>query len=224
MAFYPFHCGKFWSSCDNYDFNWLGFTRVAVCAFRGEVFTVASQPSHIAKAALAGVFALTMLAGSATAQQATNSEKYVPTIWIDPDGCEHWAMDDGAEGYMSPRRRRDGSAVCHRSEICGVVPTDQLFATDRYAISAAGRATLEDFFKSANAFGFLIYGHTDSRASDEYNIRLSSNRANAVASVASGAGYRVVDVKGFGERQPRDTNATAAGMQQNRRVEIYCIR
>ena len=185
---------------------------------------MATTPTQIAKAALAGVLALTFVAGAANAQQVNRSEKYVPTIWIDPDGCEHWTMDDGAEGFMSPHRRRDGSAVCHRSEICGVIPTDQLFATDKYAISAAGRATLQNFFQTANAFGFLIYGHTDSRASDEYNIRLSNNRANAVAGVAQGIGARVVDVRGFGERQPRATNETAAGMQQNRRVEIYCIR
>ena len=170
----------------------------------------------------AAALACSALAAPAAAQ--SQGEIYKPTIWIDPDGCEHWAMDDGAEGYMSPHRRRDGTPVCHRSEICGVIPTDTLFATDRYAISHAARAQLEQFFRSANAFGFLIYGHTDSRASDEYNIRLSNNRANAVASVAQGIGARVVDVKGFGERQPRASNATAAGMQQNRRVEVYCIR
>lgn len=161
--------------------------------------------------------------GGGTAAQA-QSEQYIPGIWIDPDGCEHWAMDDGAEGFMSPRRTRDGRPVCHRSEICGVVQTDTLFATDSYHITHAGRAALEDFFRSANAFGFLIYGHTDFRASDEYNMTLSMNRANAVAAVASSVGVRVVDVMGFGERQPRATNDTAEGMQLNRRVEIYCLR
>jgi outer membrane protein OmpA-like peptidoglycan-associated protein len=199
-------------------------TQEGMGCFNEEVFAVATTPTQFAKAALAGVLALTVVAGGASAQQVNRSEKYVPTIWIDPDGCEHWAMDDGAEGFMSPHRRRDGSAVCHRSEICGVVPTDQLFATDKYAISAAGRATLQNFFQTANAFGFMIYGHTDSRASDEYNMRLSANRANAVASVAQSVGGRVVDVRGLGERQPRADNNSAAGMQENRRVEIYCIR
>lgn len=169
------------------------------------------------------------LTGTATLAQNADprivqGEKYIPTIWIDPDGCEHWVMDDGAEGYMDPNRRRDGSAVCHRSEICGVVNTDQLFATDRYAINRQGRAALENFFKTAQAFGFLIYGHTDSRASDEYNMRLSQNRANAVADIARSVGVRVVDVRGFGERSPKASNATAAGMAQNRRVEIYCLK
>jgi outer membrane protein OmpA-like peptidoglycan-associated protein len=169
---------------------------------------------------------LVLASGAAQAQEggSTYSETYIPTIWIDPDGCEHWVMDDGAEGFMDAVRRRDGSAVCHRSEICGVMPTDQLFATDRYSINAAGRAWLENFFRTANAFAFLVYGHTDSRASDEYNMRLSQNRANAVASVGQSVGARIVDIRGFGERSPRATNATAEGMQQNRRVEIYCLR
>jgi len=55
-------------------------------------------------------------------------------------------------------------------------------------------------------------------------MRLSDNRANAVAEVALAAGGKVVEVKGFGERMPRATNSTAEGMQQNRRVEIYCLR
>lgn len=184
---------------------------------------LANTARRIVGAITASAFGLVLIAGAAQAQQSSN-QRYVPTIWIDPDGCEHWAMDDGAEGYMSPHRRRDGSPVCHRADICGIVPTDQLFATDRYNINAAGRARLEDFFRQANAFGYMIYGHTDWRASDEYNITLSNNRANAVADVARSIGARVVDVKGFGERSPRATNATADGMQQNRRVEIYCLR
>ena len=125
---------------------------------------------------------------------------------------------------MSPHRNRDGTPVCHRSEICGVVPTDTLFATNRAHIGAAGRETLTNFFRNAEAFGFLIYGHTDSRASDEYNMALSERRANAVAQVALAAGVNVVEARGLGERMPRASNATAAGLQENRRVEIYCLR
>lgn len=41
------------------------------------------------------------------------AERYEPTIWIDPDGCEHWVMDDGWEGFMTPHVTRDGKPVCH---------------------------------------------------------------------------------------------------------------
>lgn len=33
-------------------------------------------------------------------------------IWVDPEGCDHWIIDDGAEGYMSARRYPDGRPVC----------------------------------------------------------------------------------------------------------------
>ena len=33
-------------------------------------------------------------------------------IWIDPNGCDHWIVDDGIEGYMTPRLRPDGTPVC----------------------------------------------------------------------------------------------------------------
>lgn len=36
-------------------------------------------------------------------------------IWIDPNGCDHWIIDDGVEGYMSPRVRPDGTPVCRES-------------------------------------------------------------------------------------------------------------
>ncbi|HHB81505.1 MAG TPA: OmpA family protein, partial [Aliiroseovarius sp.] len=77
---------------------------------------------------------------------------------------------------------------------------------------------------SAGAFAYAVYGHTDSRASDEYNMSLSQRRANAVAKVARASGAVVDRVVGYGERRPIASNSTAAGMQKNRRVEIVCYR
>lgn len=34
------------------------------------------------------------------------------TIWVDPDGCKHWVIDDGIEGYMSPVLKLDGTPDC----------------------------------------------------------------------------------------------------------------
>lgn len=33
-------------------------------------------------------------------------------IWIDPTGCDHWIIDDGAEGYLSQRLDKYGKPVC----------------------------------------------------------------------------------------------------------------
>lgn len=177
----------------------------------------------VAAAALGAVF---MFAGDAAHAQQTTviGENYTPTIWVDPDGCEHWVMDDGWEGYMSPHVSRQGIPVCRRGNVCGVMNSDQYFHTDSARITAAGQQQLANFFRSTGAVSYIITGHTDSRASDEYNMDLSLRRANSVARVAASTGARIADVRGYGERLPKASNNTHAGMAQNRRVEIICIR
>lgn len=162
--------------------------------------------------------------GPAYAQGKGWNESYIPTIWVDPDGCEHWVMDDGLEGYMSPHTNRQGIPVCRRGNVCGVMNSDQFFATNSYKINHANQQRLAAFFQSTGATSYIIAGHTDSRASDEYNMKLSYNRASAVAKVAAAAGARIADVRGYGERMPAASNKTAGGMAANRRVEIICIR
>lgn len=176
--------------------------------------------------ATAACVALIAIAEPALAQEQRTvlGQRYVPTVWVDPDGCEHWVMDDGVEGYMTPNVDRNGIPRCNRGAVCAVMDTDQFFATDKHYINAANRQRLSEFFQTADASAFIITGHTDSRASDEYNMRLSQRRANAVAKVARDTGVRVADVRGYGERQPRASNSTAAGMAENRRVEIICLR
>ena len=36
----------------------------------------------------------------------------VAGIWVDPNGCDHWIIDDGVEGYLSPRVDKYGKPVC----------------------------------------------------------------------------------------------------------------
>ncbi|MEJ6397090.1 OmpA family protein [Yoonia sp. 208BN28-4] len=182
---------------------------------------VSQTVSVIASAAVS----LTMLMSAPLqAQQTIVGEEYTPTIWIDPDGCEHWVFDDGFEGFMTPHRARDGSPVCRRQEVCGVIPSDTLFATDEEWIADAAKTQLMSFFQNANATGFLIYGHTDARASDEYNMDLSQRRADMVSRIAQAAGQRVIESRGFGERRPAVAGNSHEAYRQNRRVEIICLR
>ncbi len=67
-----------------------------------------------------------------------------------------------------------------------------------------------------------VIGHTDSDGAAAFNQQLSESRARAVSGVLIGQGVssaRIVPI-GRGEAQPIATNNTAAGKQQNRRVEI----
>lgn len=173
--------------------------------------------------ALLALLPQTVMAQTA-AQSGPDKGKYRPGIWVDPDGCEHWVMDDGAEGYMTPHLTREGIPVCNRRDICRLVEADQNFATDSYRIGAAGAAQLADFFRTSDAEAFIIIGHTDSRASDAYNMRLSLNRARAVAAIGQANGVRIADVRGLGESQPVASNDNAKGRAMNRRVEILCVR
>lgn len=66
-----------------------------------------------------------------------------------------------------------------------------------------------------------IEGHTDSRASEQYNQALSQRRVDAVKEVLIaqfGIDPERLNAIGYGESQPRATNDTAAGRQLNRRV------
>ncbi|MGH8232450.1 MAG: OmpA family protein, partial [Steroidobacteraceae bacterium] len=65
-------------------------------------------------------------------------------------------------------------------------------------------------------------GHTDSRGSDSYNDALSQRRAEAVAQALESRGVDSsrIDAVGRGKALPVATNDTAAGRQQNRRVEL----
>jgi outer membrane protein OmpA-like peptidoglycan-associated protein len=68
-----------------------------------------------------------------------------------------------------------------------------------------------------------IEGHTDAVGSQDYNQKLSEDRAQSVSSYLLRAGItsdRIVAVRGFGKLRPVSTNETPEGRQMNRRVEI----
>jgi len=102
---------------------------------------------------------------------------------------------------------------------------DVLFDTDKAelkpgAFSAMDR--LAQVLKEDSKRQLSIEGHTDSRGAAEYNKTLSKRRAEAVAQALKDRGVeaRRISVVGRGEEYPVATNDTAAGRQQNRRVEV----
>ncbi len=71
-------------------------------------------------------------------------------------------------------------------------------------------------------FSLKLAGHTDNTGSDALNLGLSKDRAESVKAylVSQGANASRIEATGYGEAQPIATNNTAAGRQQNRRVEF----
>lgn len=102
---------------------------------------------------------------------------------------------------------------------------DVLFETDRATLKAGAAATMDRLAQFMNDYPerrVLIEGHTDSRGSDDYNRRLSRERADAVrdALVLRGIDAQRIETAGKGEAFPVASNDTQSGRQQNRRVEI----
>ena len=71
-------------------------------------------------------------------------------------------------------------------------------------------------------FSLKLAGHTDNTGSMQTNMRLSKERAEAVKAylVSKGANQSRIEATGYGPTQPIATNNTAAGRQENRRVEF----
>lgn len=100
-----------------------------------------------------------------------------------------------------------------------------LFDTDKAEIRPASRTSLVELAQILNKYAdtrVLIEGHTDDTGSDDYNLNLSRERANAVSLVLAGQGVDATrfTVMGYGEAQPVFDNTTDAGRQGNRRVDL----
>jgi len=109
----------------------------------------------------------------------------------------------------------------------GMVVTlgDVLFDTGKSQILASGSSNitkLADFFKRNPARTALIEGYTDDVGAPSVNLELSQQRANAVmtALISLGVPAGQLATLAHGEDMPTADNATAAGRQMNRRVEI----
>lgn len=102
------------------------------------------------------------------------------------------------------------------------------FDVDSSQIRPVFQRTLDEVARTLNSYPETyidVYGHTDSDGSDAHNLALSQRRAQAVADylVSRGVNRARIATQGFGESQPIATNATSAGKQQNRRVEIRIV-
>ena len=114
-----------------------------------------------------------------------------------------------------------------RDTVRGLVVTmaDVLFDVGKYDLRPNTReklARLSGIVLAHPGLQLEIEGHTDSTGSDELNQTLSEQRAKEVKGylVQQGLADSSVTAKGFGKTMPIADNATAAGRQQNRRVEI----
>src|SRR5713101_4630562 len=103
--------------------------------------------------------------------------------------------------------------------------SDVLFKSGSFELLPGARERLAKISGIVLAYQGLhlaVEGHTDSIGTDEYNRRLSEQRAQAVSDylVAQGISSDVITASGFGKSEPVASNDTPEGRQQNRRVEL----
>lgn len=121
---------------------------------------------------------------------------------------------------------KDLGAQVTQQEIRVNLPGDILFDFDKWHIRPDAEASLQKLaviIRATKSKQVVIAGHTDSKGSEAYNIKLSRKRAHSVKTwLTQNAGLdsKLMNVHGYGESQPAATNDTPEGRQQNRRVEV----
>ncbi len=103
------------------------------------------------------------------------------------------------------------------------------FDFDKSTLRQEDIGSLDDDVEALKAWGDVnieVAGHTDSMGSDEYNMKLSQQRAEAVRNflISRGVAADRLTAKGYGEAQPVADNATEEGRFKNRRVELAPLK
>jgi len=103
--------------------------------------------------------------------------------------------------------------------------SDVLFRSGSFELMPGARERLAKVSGIILAYPSLhlaVEGHTDSVGTDDYNQKLSEQRAEAVRDyfVQQGISGSTIDAQGFGKSEPIASNDTPEGRQQNRRVEL----
>jgi outer membrane protein OmpA-like peptidoglycan-associated protein len=105
---------------------------------------------------------------------------------------------------------------------------DVFFDVDRTELKPGAEHSLDrlvEFLRQHPDQQVVIEGHTDSTGSADYNLGLSERRADSVARFLEREGIERsrIQARGYGLERPIASNATVAGRQQNRRVEIVLV-
>jgi len=133
---------------------------------------------------------------------------------------EKLAAEQRAHEIEVERLKNENLKITMNSEVS--------FDFNSAAINPGFKGTLDkvnDILAKYTRTSVHVVGHTDNVGSDAYNQKLSEDRAKSVAWYMQDGGVapQRISTEGRGEMQPRASNATEAGRQLNRRVEILII-
>jgi outer membrane protein OmpA-like peptidoglycan-associated protein len=135
---------------------------------------------------------------------------------------------EAERGKMRERLMQQLNAILETRETArGLIVNinDVLFDFNKYTLKPGAQVTMAKVAGILLAYPGLklqLEGHTDSVGGDDYNLKLSQSRADAVRDflVQQGVPLANVSAVGLGKSGPVASNDTATGRQQNRRVEL----
>ncbi|MDQ6960059.1 MAG: OmpA family protein [Mariprofundaceae bacterium] len=206
---------------------------LAACA------TTPNDPNQKTKQGAAAGALLGAVAGAIIGYQGDHSGGALKGALI--GGAAGGAIGAGAGHYMDKQQAEfehqlAGERTAHQVEIERLknenlkitMNSEVSFDFNSASIKPAFKNTLDkvsDILGRYNRTSITVVGYTDSVGSDAYNQGLSRRRAQAVAYYVEGRGVQSsrVRTEGRGESDPRASNATEAGRQLNRRVELLII-
>ena len=136
---------------------------------------------------------------------------------VDTDG-------DGVVDRVDQCPNSEANAIVDETGCVIAVNLKVLFDFDKATIKEAYTAKLNRFAEVLQTYPSVktkLSAHTDSLGTEEYNLKLSQERANAVKQALINLGIKEnrISTVGYGESKPVASNATAEGRAQNRRVE-----
>ena len=157
-----------------------------------------------------------------------------PATQVDPYGCAIAVTDTDGDGVPDARDRcpntRAGLQVDANG--CAIAQTLVLkkvtFELDSATLTADSKTILNEVaetLKGQQNVVVEIAGHTDGQGGQAYNLVLSQRRAEACRNylISQGVQPDRLTAVGYGEFQPVDSNDTAAGRANNRRVEFHLV-
>ena len=122
-------------------------------------------------------------------------------------------------------KRKAEAAACQEKLHTVAKAGTILFESGKADLNPKSAATINELgaaIKACPGFRIRIEGHTDATGNEAANLKLSENRALAIAAALVGAGVdnARLDAKGHGETRPIAPNDTPEGRAKNRRIEF----
>ncbi|MBS1653180.1 MAG: OmpA family protein [Bacteroidetes bacterium] len=172
----------------------------------------------------------------ATFKSNSNTGKYLVTlpsgknygIAVKRDGylfhSENFNLPEGADF-----QEYNKDVALKKIEIGSTIILKNIFFDfDKATIRPESANELERLIKLLNdnpTIKIELSSHTDSKGSDEYNLKLSDSRSKSVVDylITKGINATRLVAKGYGETKPIDTNDTDEGRQNNRRTEFKIL-